>query len=132
MSAKIIIASGPVIVEEGKVLLNKHGDTAFWKFCGGRVDDFETDLIANAKREVKEEMGIDILIKDERPFIVHVKKEDGDEKIDVILAHFLAERIGEIMPGSDIREWKWIDLKSLPTDLAPNIFPTLKHFGFLS
>lgn len=51
---KIIIASGPVIVENGKVLLNKHGDTAFWKFCGGRVEDFETDLISNARREVKE------------------------------------------------------------------------------
>ena len=28
--AKIIIASGPVIVEDNKVLLNKHGDTSFW------------------------------------------------------------------------------------------------------
>jgi len=33
---KIIIASGPVIVENNKVLLNQHGDTEFWKFCGGR------------------------------------------------------------------------------------------------
>jgi len=34
---KIIIASGPVIVENNKVLLNQHGDTDFWKFCGGKV-----------------------------------------------------------------------------------------------
>ena len=52
---KIIIASGPVIVENNKVLLDKHGDTTFWKFCGGRVEDFNTDLIDNAKRRVKEE-----------------------------------------------------------------------------
>ncbi|MBI4779072.1 NUDIX hydrolase, partial [Candidatus Falkowbacteria bacterium] len=66
---KIIIASGPVIVENNKVLLNKHGDTAFWKFCGGRVENYETDLIDNARREVKEEMGIEIKILNEEPFL---------------------------------------------------------------
>ena len=71
---KIIIASGPVIVENNKVLLNQHGDTTFWKFCGGRVENFETDLIENAQREVKEEMGIDIEILDEKPFLFHTKK----------------------------------------------------------
>ena len=53
--AKIIIASGPVIVENGKVLLNKHGEDVFWKFCGGKVEDFEVGLIENAKKEVKED-----------------------------------------------------------------------------
>jgi 8-oxo-dGTP pyrophosphatase MutT (NUDIX family) len=62
--AKIIIASGPVIVEDGKVLLNKHGDTEFWKFCGGRVEDFDLDLQEAARREVEEEMGIDIEVID--------------------------------------------------------------------
>ena len=55
---KIIIASGPVIVENGKVLLNKHGEDVFWKFCGGKVEDYNTNLADNARREVKEEMGI--------------------------------------------------------------------------
>ena len=47
---KIIIASGPVIVENGKVLLNKHGEDGFWKFCGGRVEDYTTNLVENAQR----------------------------------------------------------------------------------
>jgi len=51
---KIIIASGPIIVGNNKVLLNQHGDTKFWKFCGGKIEDFETNLIENAKQEVKE------------------------------------------------------------------------------
>ncbi|MFW0837710.1 MAG: NUDIX hydrolase [Candidatus Komeilibacteria bacterium] len=34
---KIIVASGPVIIENGEVLLNKHGDDKFWKFLGGKV-----------------------------------------------------------------------------------------------
>lgn len=129
---KIIIASGPVIVEDGKVLLNQHGDTDFWKFCGGRVEDFSTNLIENAKREVKEEMGIDIKVIDDTPFFLHTKKVTDDAEMDVILVHYLAERIGEITSGDDIREWKWLPLADLEKEnLAPNIVPVLEHFKFL-
>jgi ADP-ribose pyrophosphatase YjhB (NUDIX family) len=125
--AKIIIASGPVIVENGKVLLNKHGDDNFWKFCGGRVEDFESNLLTNAEREVEEEMGIKIEIINPEPFIMHVHKDDKD----IILVHFLAKRIGEIQPGPDIKEWKWLDIANLPNDIGPNIDPVLVHFGFI-
>ncbi len=126
---KIIIASGPVIVEDGKVLLNQHGDTEFWKFCGGQVEDFSTDLIENAAREVKEEMDLEIEIIDPQPFIMHTKKND---EIDVILVHFLTKRIGKIKPGEDIRRWAWLDLDKLGEEsLAPNIIPTLKHFQLI-
>lgn len=129
---KIIIASGPVIVEGDKVLLNQHGDTDFWKFCGGRVEDFETDLIENAKREAKEEMGIDLEILDPEPFFIYTKKETPDGAIEVVLVHFLAKRIGEVKPGEDIREWKWISLEDLEKEnLAPNIIPALEHFCFI-
>jgi 8-oxo-dGTP pyrophosphatase MutT (NUDIX family) len=135
---KIIIASGPVIVENNKVLLNQHGDTTFWKFCGGRIKNFEENLIAAAKREAKEEMGIDIEILDETPFLMHTKKlvpaKAGimpEGEADVILVHYLAKRIGEIKPGEDIRKWDWHDLNNLPPDLAPNIIPVLKYFGVI-
>jgi 8-oxo-dGTP pyrophosphatase MutT (NUDIX family) len=129
---KIIIASGPVILEDNKVILNQHGNTNFWKFCGGQVEDFEHDLKEHAKREVKEEMGIEVDILDRTPYIMYTQKETPEGKIDVILVHFLAKRIGEIRPGEDIREWKWIPIEELGKEnLAPNILPTLKHFGFI-
>ncbi|PIR73399.1 MAG: hypothetical protein COU40_02595 [Candidatus Moranbacteria bacterium CG10_big_fil_rev_8_21_14_0_10_35_21] len=128
---KIIVISGPVIVEGDDVLLNQHGDTSFWKFCGGKVEDFETDLIENAKREVREEMGIEIEILDSTPFFLHTLKKTPEGNIDVILVHYLAKRIGEIKPGSDIRKWEWLDIKNLPDNLGPNITPALKHFKFL-
>lgn len=129
---KTIIASGPVIVEDGKVLLNQHGDTVFYKFCGGKVEDFDATLIENAEREAKEEMGIEIEILNSDPFITHTTKEIADgEYADIILVHYLAKRIGEIKPGPDIRKWDWLDIANLPDNLAPNIKPTLKHFGFL-
>ena len=129
---KIIIASGPVIVENNKVLLDQHGDTTFWKFCGGKVENFETDLIENARREVKEEMGIEIEKLRDEPFLIHTSKETSGGKIDIILVHFLAKRIGEIVPGEDIRKWDWIPLENLNQEpLGSNILPALKHFGFI-
>ncbi len=128
---KIIIASGPVIVENGKVLLNKHGDTTFWKFCGGKVEDFETTLLDNARREAKEEVGIELTILYEVPYFYYTKKETSDGLVDVILVHYLASRVGEVVPGDDIDEWAWLDIAALPADLAPNIIPALTHFKLI-
>ncbi len=128
---KIIIASGPVIVENDKVLLDIQGEDKFWKFCGGKTRESES-LEETAIRRSQEELGIEIKISDIDPFILYTKKETAEGNLDIILVHFLAERIGEINPGEDIREWKWIPLEELEKEnLAPNIIPTLKHFGFL-
>lgn len=130
---KIIIASGPVIVENNRVLVNKHGDTPFWKFCGGRIENLEESLADAARREAKEELGITLRMLNDQPYIFYTTKKANDGSItDVILVHFLAERVGEILPGTEIREWKWLDLHQLPADLGPNIIPALKYFGFLS
>jgi len=129
--SKIIIASGPVIVENNRVLLNKHGDDEFWKFCGGRVEEGETNLKEAAIREVKEEMGLDIEILNNNPYFFYTEKEKEGENLSVNLVHFLAKRIGEVVPGKDIKEWRWIDIQDLDKeDLAPNIKPVLKYFGF--
>jgi len=129
---KIIIVSSPVMVEDGEVLLNKSGEDNFWKFCGGRIEDYDSNLIESARREVKEEMSIDIEIINPEPFLLHTVKTKPGGQMDVILVHYLADRIGEIKPGADIREWRWIKIEDLPKEnLAPNILPTLKHFGFI-
>ncbi|EKE18443.1 MAG: hypothetical protein ACD_9C00335G0002 [uncultured bacterium] len=129
--SKIIIASGPVIVENDKVLLDILGDDAFWKFCGGKVQENET-LQQTAVRRAKEELGINASITNFQPFLWHTTKEKDGIIYDVILGHYLAERTGEINPGEDIREWKWIPLEELSKEnLATNIIPTLKYFGYI-
>lgn len=126
---KIIIASGPVIVKEGKVLLDISGKDKFWKFCGGIIKKNET-LKETALRRAKEELGINIKIIEETPFIMHTLKPD-DEKIDVILVHWFSAYSGEITKGKDVEKWEWFDIKDLPDNLGPNIVPALKHFGFM-
>ena len=122
----IIIVSGPVIIENNKVLLNREikpsGETLFF-FPGGRVNNLDENLEDACRREVKEEMGIDIEII--RPLRTLLKNRP-DQKGKVVLAHYLAKRVGEIKPGSDIVEWGWHDINNLPANCAPNVYEIIK------
>ena len=124
MKEYTVIASGPVIIEEGKVLLNKerkeYGITP-WLFPGGKANEGETNMEAICRREIKEEMGIEIEILKKLPTI---EKIQNSKKY--ILHHFLAKRIGEIIPGENIVEWGWLDIHNLPEDCAPNVYDIIK------
>lgn len=130
--SKIIIASGPVIVEDNKVLLDKDSKDNFWKFCGGKVADYEADIKETAKRRVKEEMGLDVEILSDEPYFFYTEKAINGEKTSIILAHFLAKRLNDVSMGLDTVDFKWVDINELDNEiLAPNIIPALKHFTFL-
>ena len=125
-----IIVSGPVIIENNKVLLdreNKNGRITPWFFPGGEVEDFNEGLENACRREVKEEMGIDIeILKPLKPIMLY----KGGRV--VMLIHWLSKRIGEIKPGPDIRKWEWFDINKLPNDCAPNIKPVIEDYKKLS
>ena len=121
-----IIVSGPVIIEDGKGLLNKErkpsGNPLLF-FPGGEVESFDITLEDACRREVKEEMGIEIeLLKPLKPMMLH---KNGRV---VILIHFLARRIGEIKPGPEIAEWGWHDINKLPADCAPNVYEIINDY----
>ena len=126
------IASGPVIIENNKVLLDREtkadGITP-WYFPGGGVDSEETPEEA-CRREVKEELGIEIEIIKKLATIETVNTRHPDKKI--ILHHYLAKRIGEIAPGTDIAEWGWHDINNLPDNCADNVYKVIADFKNMS
>ena len=60
MQEKFIIASGPVIIEKGRLLVNRDDKDDFYKIPGGRVKDSDSSLEQTCIREAKEESGLDI------------------------------------------------------------------------
>lgn len=135
MPKEIIVAAGPVIIEDGKVLLNKHGEDKFWKFLGGRVEeadffDPKMTLEKACQREAKEENGFDIeIIRPLKPMMI---QKPGSADTWVVLIHFLAKRVGEVKLGSDIDEFKEFEVEKLLSggyadeEFAPNILPVLR------
>jgi len=116
----LMVAVGPVIVEDARVLLVKHSGDGLWKFPGGRLADEDSDLIATLQRKAKEELGISASpVAPLDPFLL--RTEDG---VRVLIPYF-AVREGEIVPSPDIEEWGWFAVEDLPADAAPNVAPAL-------
>lgn len=118
-----IIASGPVIIEDDKVLLNreqKDYGVSDWFFPGGEVEDFDASLEEACQREVKEEMGLDIEII--KPLKTIMYQDERNDRI-CILVHWLAERVegSEVDPADFIADWGWHDIDDLPSSCADNV-----------
>lgn len=118
--------SGPVIVENNKILLiraKKDDGISDWQFPGGKKENSDIDLEATCKREAREELGIDLNIKELLKEIT-TKKENKE----TFLIHYLAERVGEIQPGHEVVEWGWHDINQLPQNCAPNVYEVIKEY----
>jgi len=126
-----IICSGPVIIENNKVLLVKEkkttGNITPWLFPGGKAEPNETDPIKICQREVKEELGIEIDIIKQLPTLEASSGHDNLNK-KYLLYHYLAKRIGDIKPGDNIIEWGWFDINNLPKDCHLNVYEIIKNY----
>jgi len=121
-----IIASGPVIVENSKLLVNKDDKDDFYKLPGGTIKEGVEDLEKACLRETKEEINGEVeIIKPLHPMILW-KNPQTAEKMCILLIHYLAKlkNKSEIKPMPPIKEIKWLDIEEIKQgkhDVAPNI-----------
>ena len=122
---KFIVASGPVIIEEGKLLVNKDNKDDFYKLPGGTVE--KGDSLEDAcHREAKEENNAEIeIIKPLNPMIIY-KNPQTDEEMTIVLIHYEAKLKNkeEMKPIEPIKEVKWLDIGEIKEgvhNVAPNI-----------
>ncbi len=122
---KIIVASGPVIIENGKLLLDRDYKDDFWKFIGGRVkegESFEERCLKRAKEELNAEVKI---IRPLSPLVLWKNPQTGEE-MQIILVHWLCNLKNklELKVGDGIKEFSWIDIKDIKSgkiNVAPNV-----------
>ncbi len=127
MEGKYIVASGPVIVEGGKLLVSKDNKDDFYKLIGGTIKEGES-LEEACIRKAKEACNGEIeLIKPLSPNILY-ENPTTKEKMTIILINYLAKlkNKDDIKPIPPEQELKWISIEDIKKGLG-NVSPNVKE-----
>ena len=126
MEGKFIIASGPVIIENGELLVNRDNKDDFYKLPGGTVEPGTESLEEACHRETKEENNGEIeIIRPLNPMILW-ENPQTKEKMVILLIHYLAKLLNraEVRPIAPIQEVRWLNIEEIKKgqhNVAPNI-----------
>ena len=105
MNLKKEKSCGCIIIKDNKVLLVYEKRRNFWGFPKGHMEDGENE-IETALREVKEEVGLDVEIKEKKRYVLNYIIRDKIDKTTVLyLATPKNEKI--IMQESEIENVRW-------------------------
>jgi ADP-ribose pyrophosphatase YjhB (NUDIX family) len=123
---KYTLASGPVIIEKGKLLFIKDEKDDFYKLPGGTIEEGIEDLEMTCHRETKEEINAEIeIIKPLHPIILW-KNPQTSKKMCIVLIHYLAKlkNKSELKQIPPIQKIIWLDIEEIKKgkhNVAPNI-----------
>jgi 8-oxo-dGTP diphosphatase len=109
-----IIGVGAIIIQEGKLLLEKRGHEPAkgrWSIPGGVVELGERLKVA-VVRETKEETGLDVEVVDLAGVVDQIDVDDvGKVKYHFVIVDFHVKILGgSLQPDSDADELRWISL----------------------
>ena len=100
---------GCIILKNDKVLLVYEKNSQYWGFPKGHMENDETEL-ETAKREVKEEVGLDVEIDENKRYEISYITDKGTYKTTVLyIAKPKSDKI--IMQESEIEKTQWCDIE---------------------
>lgn len=110
---KIVTVVSVTVIKDNEILLIKDSKpTAYnkWNFPSGRIEQYE-DILNAARREVKEETGLDVNLLHATGIYNFV----SDSNDHVILFHFIGEIVGGTLriDENEIIDSKWVTLNEL-------------------
>lgn len=99
---------GCIIINNNKVLLVFEKGRNFWGFPKGHMEENETEL-ETAIREVKEEVGLDVIIDSSKRYELHY---NIDNRIDKTTVLYLAKTVDDNVSkqDSEILDARWVNI----------------------
>lgn len=120
-----------IIKRDGKVLLGKrkgsHGEGT-WSCPGGHLEFGET-LERCARREVSEEVGIEIKNIEQATFTNDIFEKEQKHYITVYITADYSTGEVKVMEPDKCEEWRWFDWNALPEPLFVPI-TNLRNQGY--
>ncbi len=112
------VAVGTIVVRDGRVLLAQRGKEpsyGLWSLPGGAVDLGE-ELKAAARRETREECGIEVDITEVLEVVERmVRDPDGRVKFHYVIVDYLARWVsGDLVPSAEVLEARWVAPEEFP------------------
>lgn len=112
------MAVGAIVVKDGRVLLARRGKEpsfGLWSVPGGAVRLGE-GLKAAARREIREECGIEIDVADVVEVIERmVRDADGRIQYHYVIVDYLSRWVsGDLAPSSEVLESRWVSPEDFP------------------
>jgi 8-oxo-dGTP diphosphatase len=102
-----------VIRKNGKVLLCSRPDgkhlQGMWEFPGGKVDNRETDGEC-LRREIKEELSLDIFVADQ---IYRISHQYPEKEVDIRFYRAFPTDAKQKITAMDNQQYKWVDISDL-------------------
>ncbi len=113
-----ILAVGTIVVNDGRVLLARRGKepaVGRWSVPGGGVHLGE-ELRVAARREVREECGIDVELTDVLEVIERVTRDaEGRIQYHYVIVDYLAKWAGgDLTPSDEAPEIRWVAPEEFP------------------
>ncbi len=110
---KVLLGQRHIDPEKASSLMNGEGT---WTMPGGKLD-FGESFEQGAKREVKEETGIDVRLEDLKVIALNNDIVPTAHFVTVGLLCEKFEGEAQVMEPDEITRWEWFDLDNLPTPL---------------
>lgn len=99
---------GCIIIHENKVLLVQH-NAGHWGLPKGHMEENETE-VETAIREVKEETNIDVIVEENRRYVVeYYPKEDTFKQVIFFLATCKTEKVKR--QEAEIQNIEWLSFE---------------------
>lgn len=101
-----IIVTAAVIFKDDKILISQRlpdkNEGLKWEFAGGKLEEGETPEVC-LKREIKEELNLDIAVNDIFKVVYH---EYGN--ITILLLAYHCDLLGGNIKAADCNDYRWV------------------------
>lgn len=125
------VGCGAVIVNDRNQLLlqlrNKAPEKEYWSIPGGKVEMFETFEEA-IKREVKEEIGVDVQVVCELGICDHIIRNEGKHWVSPSFLCKIVDGEPKIMEPTKHLDMKWFELNNLPEKITITTRDAVKNY----